>query len=856
MPLTTSGFSLSLADYDPERTLRSSEECFTSFEGIVADQAQFRLDSQTEADTRARLISRILKEALDWPGANVSREEFANPGFMDYALSLQRRVIVIEAKKSGESFRLPGDVSVAPTFTLTGILRTVKNLHQYINQVQTYCFNNGIEYAAVTNGLQWVIFRAVRTDGIHIGQGRVVVFKSLEDIRERFADFWNLLAKQSVEGNSLARTFQPPDSTAFQYKRVADELHLEREKVSRNALSADLEPLNREYMGEIVGDTGDTSKEKLRNLFVKSHALEDVLNAVEHRLNLSLALSNTVVRSNRVFQSKQTEELRTKVRKQIESHMALPPRGDVILLLGRVGSGKTTFVNHFLRIDLKDTFQKHFLVTLDFRLLEKGQDIRKFFYDTLRVILSRNDHFTSLSSKHIRKVYAAELKELSLGPLAGLEKSNRKYFEAKLSDYLIEQYSDKEGYFTRALRYLADKQNVRCVLVLDNVDQLDSSLQQEIFTFAHSVSGNMHALALVTMWEETYLRSKRGGALSVYQTLAYAIPPTSVVDIIVRRLGYALENLEEGGAARPLLPDESMIGDVQDFLSLVRHSLLHNKRRTRFFLESIAMGNLRRAMDVFSGFLVSGHTDAGKMLSIYRQDKEYDIPLHEFIKSIGLGDSRYYQSNLSSVLNLYSISDESRPSHFTKLRILEYLYFHRTHSSFAFGLGFVPTPTICDEFRKIGTSETDIFESLKTLGSLALVENDLYDFQKISAAYRITPAGRYYMRYLAGRFPYLDLVLQDTPISDAATFDFIKTLIHSTEIAQRFERVGAFLQYLNAEEEREYPVITSTSESLPLRKKLIPEKITEFEEDRAWISDRIATRRRFVGERTPYIPKA
>lgn len=830
--------------------MKSSEECFESFQSIVADQKQFNLDAQTEADTRARLISRIIREALDWPDANVSREEYATPGFMDYVLSLQRRVLVIEAKKTGDTFKLPHDISTSPSFTLGGILSTVKNLQSYITQAQTYSFRNGIEYAGVTNGLQWVIFKAVRTDGIHLAKGRVIVFKSLEDILSRFSDFWNLLSRQGVENNSLAKAFQPVYA-AFQYKRPVDELHNRSEKITRNKLSADLEPLIREYMGEI---TDEKSKEKLRELFVKGPALGRVLDAVEHRLTLSL--SNTVAQSSRVFQHKDTEGLKSAVKKKIDALVTLPARGEVILLLGRVGSGKTTFVNHFLRIDLKDTFERHFLVPLDFRDKEKGQEVRDFFYDTLRQFLSKNELFLLLTGKNLRRVYAPEIKALSVGPLAGVEKANKKRFEEKIADFLYDRYRDVEDYFTRTLRFLADKCGVRCVIVFDNVDQLDGGLQQEIFTFAHSVVGKTHALAILTMWEETYLRSKRGGALSAYQTMAHTIPPTSVVDIIERRLEYALEKLKAGGIARLLLPEESLVDDVEHFLSLVRQSLLHNRKRVRYFLESLAMGNLRRAMDVFSIFLTSGHTDAGKMLSAHGEDGSYDIPLHEFIKSIGLGDSRYYQSDSSLVLNLFSISDESRPSHFTKMRLLEYLFFHRARSSFAYGIGFVPTPVICDDFKKIGTSETDIFESLKNLGSLALVENDEYDFRRVSAAFRVTPAGRYYMRFLAGRFSYLDLVLQDTPISDEAAFDIIKRLVGNRDLGDRFERVTAFLQYLANEEDREYSVIVDTSDSLPLRKRIVPALTHYFEGDREYILQRLHERQvRLAEHPTTYSPK-
>jgi hypothetical protein len=371
--------------------------------------------------------------------------------------------------------QLPPDVSTAHAFTLGGVLRTVKNLQEYITQVQTYCFNNGIEYAAISNGWQWVIFRAVRTDGIHVGRGRVVVFKSLEDIRDRFVAFWSLLSRASVENNSLARTFQPSEATAFQYKRVADEVHYYNEKVTRNDLSADLEPLIREYMGEIADDK---SKEKLRDLFVKGPALAEVLNAVGHQM--TVALSNTLATANRVFQSRKVDDLKGSIKQKIKSHIALPSRGEVILLLGRVGSGKTTFVHHFLRIDLKDLLEKHFLVSFDFRLLAKERTVDSFFYERLRVELSRNELFTSLSSKNLRKVYAAEINELTKGPLAGLERANRKHFEEKIADFLLSRYEKPEDYLTRTLRYLADMSGVRCVLVLDNVDQLEATRQQEI----------------------------------------------------------------------------------------------------------------------------------------------------------------------------------------------------------------------------------------------------------------------------------------------------------------------------------------------------------------------------------------
>jgi hypothetical protein len=264
------------------------------------------------------------------------------------------------------------------------------------------------------------------------------------------------------------------------------------------------------------------------------------------------------------------------------------------------------------------------------------------------------------------------------------------------------------------------------------------------------------------------------------------------------------------------------------------------------------MGNLRRAMDMFQQFLLSGHTDASKILSIAREGSSlYAIPVHEFIKSIGLGDLRYYHSDLSPILNLFGISDEARPSHFTKLRLLDFLFFNRNRTS-TYGQGFVSIEVLQREFTRIGTSETDLQGSLKTLAYFSTIENEVYDSAVMGRAYRVTPAGRYYARDLAARFAYLDLVLQDTPIADPTLFAHILLVIHRTDLEDRLARVASFLQYLREEEAREHTAILHTSDSPPLRRRIGESLLREFEQDRDIIRKRVA-RRSSTSRGTPYL---
>jgi predicted type IV restriction endonuclease len=489
------------------------------------------LSLASESDTRAKLITAILTRVLGWHELDITREENTSAGFTDYILSAQRRALVVEAKKFGDTFSIPSETKPNKAYKVGGILKTVPNLRAHIDQVSAYCAAAGIEYAVVTNGQQWLTFRGSRIDGYAVQDGILLLFNGLDDVEARFLDFWNLLSKPAVFAESLQKALHPSQASR-QYRRIVDELHDRGDKVSRNTLSAAMTPLIQEYLQEITA----YDNELLRRLYVTNSSLESAFASLEHRV--SVALSQTVARQNISSESGKVEKIRASAEQRVVGALRRQ-KGEVVLLLGRVGSGKTTFVSHFLRVDLKKLLASHLLVHIDYRTLEPGKDLRQFFYENLRRALASHESFARLAGENVRKVYAPEIRELSIGPLSVLERTNKSKYEEKIAEFLEQQYiNNVDQYYTRTLKYAAEKLGIRCLVVFDNVDQLDSESQQSIFTFAHSISAETLAISLLTMWEETFVRSKRSGALSTYATSGYALPQLSVVDILRKRLDF------------------------------------------------------------------------------------------------------------------------------------------------------------------------------------------------------------------------------------------------------------------------------------------------------------------------------
>ena len=70
--------------------------------------------------------------------------------------------LVLEAKKSGNYFDLPNtyDSRANSFFCSVKVLLTDPKIKIAIEQVRRYCMDEGCQLASITNGHQWIFFKA------------------------------------------------------------------------------------------------------------------------------------------------------------------------------------------------------------------------------------------------------------------------------------------------------------------------------------------------------------------------------------------------------------------------------------------------------------------------------------------------------------------------------------------------------------------------------------------------------------------------------------------------------------------------------------------------------------------------
>lgn len=237
-----------------------------ALEPLIQQYSKLSLSDANEAETRLKVIDKILKDVLGWKDDDISPEERCSEDsktvFADYIVRTATTSLIVEAKKAGASFALPINQKSG---RLGGALKEGE-VGQAIRQVRDYCRTKHIPFAVVTNGSAWIVFPAVRTDEVAFEQTQARIFRDLTDIRERIVEFWELLSRQRVaEGNLENELLSPEKNTSA--RRV---LSLVREpgfRLGRNALYEYIEPaVNAALTDEaLLNDT-----EALKLCYVKS----------------------------------------------------------------------------------------------------------------------------------------------------------------------------------------------------------------------------------------------------------------------------------------------------------------------------------------------------------------------------------------------------------------------------------------------------------------------------------------------------------------------------------------------------------------------------------------------------------
>lgn len=715
---------------------------------------QLDLEDANEAETRLKVIDKIIFEVLEWTHEDVTVEQRVSEDkkttFCDYIIKTASTAFVVEAKKVGVSFEI--------TNSSRRIKLNQSNLEggfgEAVIQARDYCRKLGIQFAVVTNGSQWIIFPANRIDQVSFSSSYAIAFNSLESaLREDFSEFYDLLSRKGVINSSLENNLLGSDEDQIEERRLKNHFKSQASSKPKNPIY----PLIEEAISIAFSDA---ITEVSEDLFEKCYVNTPDRTKFDRRINMYIS------KSQHLFSSQPKRPLNKRdsgaLKQALESAKSTSINQSIIVI-GTVGSGKTTFLHYTRNISAADLFIKkpnnshpHW-IQVDF--LGFSKDIRPvdYIYESIKSYIIDESYLSSYE-ECISKAYESEIKSLKKGPLF-LIKDNEEAVSKAITSLMQTDYEKTKPYVEKIISYVS--KIVPIFLVIDNVDQFDEETQSKIFTDTIALAKSLGVNLVIALRGSTYVQHRNLPSFNAFDFDPLLIEAPKVDAVLSKRF-FLAKNLIAGQKGEFTAENGAhvTVDDLGTIIELVQSSVLGTEVGS--LLEVLAAEDIRNALRMTREFLEHGYSNPGRAMTIFQTKGRYTLPKHEAFRSILLGNQAVYSEAFSIIGNPYDSRQGRTNLQPLRLFVLSALVQHSSSSDFQYLDGI--------EIRKhlltIGIPENVLLNVLTDLTKFRFIHTASHDVASVNSSYYPSRLGGHIIRELIGNLTFIENVMMDTFIGD------------------------------------------------------------------------------------------
>ena len=353
----------------------------------------------------------------------------------------------------------------------------------------------------------------------------------------------------------------------------------------------------------------------------------------------------------------------------------------LILLIGSVGSGKSTFIRHFQHKSLPESVaSKTVWLYIDMNSAKNGN---KGEYDWMseQIYLSLKKTYPAISFEDIatmREVYRENIAEFENG-LGKLLKPNSDDYNKELFKHIQRIHLNPEKRLQKYVDFLYAKYQKTCIIVFDNCDKKTAEEQLVMFDVAQWLRKYFPFLIIMPLRDSTYDTYRNEPPLdTVIKDLTFRIDPPDFLKVLQYRLSYIFrlqkKNLNVDGYS---LSGNKYVQLKKDEFITYFTSILDSIRKdsfTRDIFYGLTSRNIRNGIEIFLNFCKSGHIPAENFLKMRVMKGNYALPPHLILNALMRGNRKYYSGTVSCIKNIFDSNvDDILPDPFIRLDILSIL---------------------------------------------------------------------------------------------------------------------------------------------------------------------------------------
>jgi len=562
-------------------------------------------------------------------------------------------LVVIEAKKPGED-----------------ILEALREARLYCAELNALhpsgvnpCFR-----IVVTNGQ-----KLVSSPADTVSPDLELDFSEITPSSQRFAELVNALGRPILQARAddLRRKLRP--ARYFQAARLLGGKTARNEEVGYNDFGV---KLSLDFLHVFNPKTRRDRADVVRNAYVASRRREHYADEIDRVIRK--AMPSTIPESRLLEDSTDpTVLLRALGRgRELQNKM--------FLLIGPVGSGKSTFVDYFREVKLdQKTLNSTLWINIDLNDAPVGKAMGESWIveQAIQELRLTEPAIDFATYEMLMKVFSVEIQEMKKGELARIPMASPRY-EESISQELRRLRTDFKSHAKALARFLASERGKLLVLVLDNCDKGTLDEQLTVFQLVKWIQSWLKCLVFLPLRDITYKSYKDRPPLdTVIKDFIFRIESPPFAQVLRKRIRLALDQMIKVHKGR--LRAYTLTGGIRVeypetetgyYLACIYRSLYEHDQLLRRMLVGLAGKNIRKAMEIFLDFCKSGHIGGEEILKIRKNHGDYCLPYRVVTRVLLRLSRRYYNGDLSHIKNLFQCDpSDSYPDHFARFAILRWL---------------------------------------------------------------------------------------------------------------------------------------------------------------------------------------
>lgn len=777
----------------------SLDYAYAQFSKILDEVSQLDKKKWSEADTRTKVISRILYEVLGWSKNEASEEERAGSGYTDYTLKIDNKAkAIVEAKRDNIPFGFEARQS-SKAYILNGKAFNTE-AKDAINQAVVYSAFKNCELACATNGDEWIVFRALRMgDGKETLEGKGFIFSSLASIKENFRLFYDLLSKYSAEILAFRGEFQKAEGLPIRdlsfFKPARNPLT--KKLLDRGEYASDFDVIMSTFFERLKGDE---DHDMIKKCFVVSS--ESDL-ADEKLLRLTQALAEKIRRINSDT-GKQLVEL-------IEG-VKLQQKNRFVLLVGNKGAGKTTFIDRFFDLIIPAK-TKDSIVLLRADLSFSTGDADGVIEWLNRELLKICEDAVFTSEKDgwdecVGKIFFDEYQRWSTRTMVNLYEKDKGEFKIEFGRHIEKIREDRpHEYIKRLIAYIT-KSNLKIpCIIFDNTDHYSVEFQERVFQYARSIYESELCIVIMPITDKTSWQLSKQGALQSFESEYLSLPTPKPDQIIERRISYLFEKLKDEERGQEYFFSKGVmrlkVNDIAKFASSL-NQLLVESSQTSQWIGGLANNEVRRLLELTRDVISSPHLRLDDLFKAQVIGTSDVIPEYKIKNAlIKRRYDIYPVGEHSFIQNVFSNSLENPSSPLLGVRVLQFLRDVNLNENDTAQeeYEYIPTDSVYEYFAMMNIAPATVKQVIAQQLKFGLVLNadpTIIDIEKVHRI-RLSPSGRVHLSWATYDVDYIQIMKDITPLRCSDTHSTIINSYRNFRVLWRSANI-AFINYLLTED--------------------------------------------------------